>query len=56
MGEWIPSYGVACRELNSCVIASNTLQEPRGASLLVDHGRHADGLIGKDNPDLLNAM
>ncbi|MGA2078561.1 MAG: hypothetical protein ABSH52_34155, partial [Terriglobia bacterium] len=52
-GVWSPSYGIVCKGLQNCVIASNVLHEAALRELIVDQGGHGEGMLLKDNPGSL---
>ena len=49
-GVWSPVNGIVYGGLKDCVIANNTLFEGALRELMVDLGRHGEGLVVKDNP------
>lgn len=44
-----PYYGVVYKQLKSCIIKDNTMQNGAGKVNLLDLGEHEDGVIVKDN-------
>ena len=52
-GVWSPSYGIAYKDLQQCVITSNVLYHGALKQLMVDLGGNDEGVVVKDNPGSL---
>lgn len=48
-GRISPDYGIVCRQLKSCVIMGNTMQNASCKQNIVDLGEHEEGVLIKDN-------
>jgi hypothetical protein len=49
-GAWSPSYGIAYKDLQHCVIASNVLHDGALKQLVADLGGNDETVVVKDNP------
>jgi len=52
-GQWSPSYGIICKELENCIVKDNVLHDAALHELVRDLGGHKEGAIVKDNPGRL---
>jgi hypothetical protein len=49
-GAWSPSYGIAYKDLQHCVVSGNALHNGALKQLMVDLGGNDESVVVKDNP------
>jgi hypothetical protein len=52
-GQWSPSYGIICKELENSIVKDNVLHDAALRELVLDLGGHKEGAVVRDNPGRL---